>query len=77
VRDPADADAPGCAGDIFDNNGLAERLTHVFGQNTCPYVDRTARGERRDDSNWVGRIGLRARDAKLVQSSSFEVPTQK
>ena len=61
--DAADPDAAGGTGNVFDDDGLAERQAHALGQDAAGGVQRAARRERyvdRDLSRW---IGLRARAA--------------
>ena len=65
ARDPADADASGGAGDVFDDDRLPERAPHPFGDDAGNEVGAAARRERHDHGDRPRRIGLSggARDA--------------
>ena len=55
----ADADAAGCAGDVFDDDGLAENWAHLLGEISRQRVGCAARGKRHDHRDRTGRIRLR------------------
>ena len=57
----ADPDGAGRAGDVLDDDRLAERLAHRLGERACQRIDRTARAERHDQGDRMGRIRLRRR----------------
>ena len=56
---PADADGASRAGDVLDDDGLAERHPHPLGEDASDHVGRSAGRERHDDGDRLRRIGLR------------------
>ena len=65
VRDLADADGAGRAGEIFDNDRLSERLAHRIGDHPRQNVGGAAGGERHDDRDRPGRIIGREGEARI------------
>ena len=57
----ADADGAARAGDVLDDDGLAERDPHPLGEDAADHVGRSAGRERHDHGDGLGRIGLRKR----------------
>jgi len=56
---PAGTDATFRAGDIFNNDGLAERASHSLRQNPRDYICATARRQGHDHGDRARRISLR------------------
>ena len=61
LRGAHDADAGAGAGDVLDDDGLAERYPHALAQNAGERIRRTARRKRHDDGDGMRWIGLRMR----------------
>jgi hypothetical protein len=57
--DAAGADGAGRAGDVLDDDRLAERRPHRLGEDTGHGVERAAGRERHHDGDRTRRIGLR------------------
>src|SRR6185437_8599632 len=59
MRDAADADAAGRAGDVLDDERLAQRPAHMVAHDARQSVDRAAGRKGRDQGDRPRRIGVR------------------
>src|SRR6266545_353929 len=62
--DPADAERPVGAGYVFDDDGLAERAPHAFGDDARDHVLWSARASWHYDRDRPRWVGLRVSDLR-------------